>query len=563
MTLPASHWIRRLSVSSFLKRIEPLGPRERDIALRIRLPDDPELFALLTLPGHCRHPFAPVHRLVFDWHRRMGRDDLSSRAGLRFALAAPRGAAKSTLVSLILLLHDVVFHRERYIVLLSATERQARQRLRAIRAELDSPSVRPWIGSGIEVTGTTRSLRIGGVQIDVAGAGCELRGLNVDGWRPTKIVLDDAEPSRCADSPTARGRLLDWFAEVVEYLGDRYTHIVAIGTILHEKSLLASLLGRADFVSHRARSIITHAEGSTEAWTQWRRLLLDLSDPDRRQHAREFHQAHRADMDAGSEVLWPDKEDYEELMAQLTLQGRRAFAQEKQNEPMGPEEALFDPEQILRGFWRGSVLEIRLGAGDQATLLRSIPNAAKSGQRVGFLDSALGKGGQRGSGDFAALAVVLELPDGTMLVERLEARRIPPSQQVGRLYDLHALAPFVEVGVEGTGFQELLLLPIEEERRRRRAARQRDDLAVRAIRPTRSKAARIASLEPLLSAGRLVLAEGLDEELWDELRTWPRCRHDDALDALAGAVGLLQDRPQKTKKIYEGIRSGRAPLGTF
>src|SRR5690606_41735477 len=55
---------------------------------------------------------------------------------LRLALAAPRGSAKSTVASLILTLHDIVYEREPYILLISATKRQAQQRLAAIRKEL-------------------------------------------------------------------------------------------------------------------------------------------------------------------------------------------------------------------------------------------------------------------------------------------------------------------------------------------------------------------------------------------------------------------------------------------
>jgi predicted phage terminase large subunit-like protein len=557
---PEPHWILKHSASSFLKTIDGFGPRERDALLKLRFAHDPEFFAYAALPGHCRLPFAEMHRLLFRWQAGMGVTPLATRTGQRFALAAPRGSAKSTIVSLMLLLHDLVFARERYIVLLSATERQARQRLRAIRTELESPALRPWLPPDADITATGTTLRLGHIQVEAAGAGCELRGLNIDGWRPTKIVLDDAEPSRCADSPAARTRIHDWFAEVVEYLGDRYTHLMAIGTILHEKSLLATLLARPDFVTVRARSIITHAGGAGDLWQDWRRRLLDLSNTHRRRDARDWFLTNREPMESGAEVLWPEKEDYEELMCQLTLQGRRAFAQEKQNEPLGPEEALFTPERILRARWVDGTLEVLQGT--DGVVVRTLNSARLAPRRVGFLDAALGKGRAKGTGDFAALAVVLAFPDGTLLVERLEARRIPPSEQVRRLFDQHAAAPFHDLAIEGTGFQELLLLPIAEEQRIRRRDGNAVELPVRAVHPNRSKAARIASLEPLFCSGRLVLGEGLDEELWEELRTWPRSTHDDALDAIAGAVELAE-LTRKSKNIFDSIRPPTSSLRTY
>ncbi len=201
------------------------GARRRAL-IRLRMKEDPEFFARRLFPDYCRLPFSPMHRAIFRWHGRMGEGRVPSRRGLRFALAAPRGSAKSTLVSLILPLHDLLFRREKYMVLLSATERQAAQRLRAVRRELTRfPSRHCRL--------TARVLEYGKARMEAHGAGTELRGISHGSWRPTKIILDDAETSRCATSGRARLRLRDWFAEIVEYLGDSYTHLLAIGTILH------------------------------------------------------------------------------------------------------------------------------------------------------------------------------------------------------------------------------------------------------------------------------------------------------------------------------------------
>ncbi len=515
----------------------------REAALLRRFLELPEYFAKCALTSHCRLPFAEFHRVLFDWQREMSRARPPDRRGLRFVLAAPRGNAKSTVASLALPLHDIVFAREEYILLLSATERQAMQRLRAIRRELqvgDAGRIAVRRATAEADRFTSGTVVFNGVRVDAMGAGTEIRGVLFNGFRPTKIILDDAEASSSASSALARERLAAWYGEVVEYLGDVYTHIVAVGTVLHEKGLMAKLLARPDFIGLRAPSIESFATRS-DLWTLWQAKLMNFADPRRRESARQYFLANREKMLHGARVLWPEKEDYEDLMAQLTLTGRRAFYQEKQNAPLGAEDALFDSARALRATLEDGELLIAVVAENRRAVVRRY-RAPHGGRRFCHLDASLGKGRANARGDFAAIATVLLLPDGSMVLERLLAERLPPSHQVARLFDLHAELAFDRVSIEGTGFQELLAPLVEEERARRRAASLpgADMPPVAVVHPRKSKAARIATLEPLLANGTLALGARLDEEFWEELDNYPRVRHDDALDAAAGAVELAQ-----------------------
>lgn len=510
-------------------------PRHHRRLLGIRAEVDLGVFAGQALRDHVRLPFAPFHRELMRLHGRMGGVPWAERLGLRVALAAPRGSAKSTLVSLLLPLHDIVYRRESYIVLISATQRQAQQRLRALRGELTGRTrLTSWFPKLREpgcVEASARLLIANGVRLEAFGAGSEMRGISHDSWRPTKIILDDAESSAAAESGRRRTHLIDWFREVVEHLGDRYTHLLAIGTILHREGLLAYLLARPDFEAIHCRSILSFADPSPR-WDHWRRLLTDTGQSDRRERARAYFLAHRTAMEQGAEVLWPEKEDYEQLQVQLVTQGRRAFFQEKQNEPLGPEDALFEPERAWRGRRAAGGIEILPPGSHRAA--RHVP--LEDLRLFGYHDAAMGK--HRGKGDFAALATVGLAPDSTLVAVSLWVRRAAPSAQVQNLFETHELEPFERLAIEGTGFQELLTLPIEAERRRRREAGRRHDLPVEVVKPSRRKESRIATLEPLLSSGRLVLAESLPEEFWRELQDFPRVEHDDALDALAEAVEL-------------------------
>ena len=240
-------------------------------------------------------------------------------------------------------------------------------------------------------------------------------------------------------------------------------------------------------------------------------------------------------MEQGSAIAWPAKEDIETLMAELTLVGRRAFFQEKQNTPLGRSDAVFDPTRLLVARRDDAHWEVMAEGLRGPVAVRRAPHTAR---RFGYLDAALGKSAAIARGDFAALAAVVLLDDGTLVIDELGARRLSPTAQIEWLFASHEAAPYRRLAIEGTGFQELLLLPLEAERSRRRQEGDRWDLPTEARHPRRNKAARIAGLEPLIQSGRLVLGCDPGEEFREELANWPRCRHDDALDALAGAVEM-------------------------
>ncbi len=225
-------------------------------------------------------------------------------------------------------------------------------------------------------------------------------------------------------------------------------------------------------------------------------------------------------------------------MAQLTLQGRRAFYREKQNTPLGAEDALFDSGRALHARYIQDFWEVYTPETD--IVVRRIPSADML--RVGFLDAAMGKRASLSRGDVSAMATVLVYTDGTMVLEDVWARRVSPSAQVKRLLDRHEEFPYDLFAIEGNGFQELFLPLVEEEKKARRRVKRRADLALTVVHPKKSKLSRIAALEPLITNGTLALGGNLDEEFWEELANYPRSSHDDALDAVAGAVQLARER---------------------
>ncbi|MBN1865759.1 phage terminase large subunit [Candidatus Sumerlaeota bacterium] len=162
----------------------------------------------------------------------------------------------------------------------------------------------------------------------------------------------------------------------------------------------------------------------------------------------------------------------------------------------------------------------------------------------GFLDSATGRGAKRRTGDFAAIATVGADRAGYFYVLDVWLRRAAPTAQIAAMFDLHARWRYALFGIETNCFQELLLLPIEEERKRRREASGRDSTAwqipIREVHHSQNKETRIATLEPLVTNGWLRFATGLPDPFWAQMESFPHGEHDDALDAIEGAVSLLR-----------------------
>lgn len=103
---------------------------------------DPAEFGSYYLSHYFTRRSPPFHRqLSALWRRRVmkNRDPVSDCAailtekGTRSAIAAPRGHAKSTVMSLQNVLHAALFGYKRYILLVSDTEAQAVSFLDAIK----------------------------------------------------------------------------------------------------------------------------------------------------------------------------------------------------------------------------------------------------------------------------------------------------------------------------------------------------------------------------------------------------------------------------------------------
>ncbi|MCX7044659.1 MAG: hypothetical protein NTX50_04110 [Candidatus Sumerlaeota bacterium] len=568
------HKIRALKQSPDLAAAEA-SRTEAEKALREACERDVARFAREFFHEYCRLAPSVFHRWVFrEYNRRAGMKP-PLREGRRLALAAPRGHAKSTLQSLILPIHSLLYQREKYIVILSATLKQSQQKLEAIGYQLQRNARLHRVFGAAESKDAKFSstvIEAFDTRIEAYSAGSEVRGLVHKGYRPTLVILDDVEDSESVESGEQREKLAAWFSEVIEHLGNGYTNLTIVGTLLHPQSLLASLLKRPDFKTARFRAVRAFAKRA-DLWERWRELYSNLRDPARIKTAQTFFYEHKREMLEGARALWPEKETYYKLMIQLATQGRRAFFQEKQNDPSLADVAIFDPARArhFRLERDALVLETSPSAEDRST---GSKGTGGDGERVelaeltvaGFLDAAMGKSASSGrtrGGDYAALVTVGADAHGFIYVLDARVERARPSQQAQWVFDLAERWGHRVIGVEGNCFQELMMIPIEDERARRRAGKRPCQVAVEPVSNRASKDARIRSLESLIENGILRFARGLGETFLQQLEGYPG-RYDDGPDALAGAVELVRrNQSGAPLKAQSRKRESRAPLRNF
>jgi predicted phage terminase large subunit-like protein len=137
--------------------------------------------------------------------------------------------------------------------------------------------------------------------------------------------------------------------------------------------------------------------------------------------------------------------------------------------------------------------------------------------------------------DYASIVVVGHDTHGFLYVLEAYVERQKPDKQIQALVQLCKRWNVSKVVVESNGFQHLLVSQV-------RKHLLDEELTVRVLAQQNScnKKLRIAGLEPLFSNKTLLLNRRISPLLIDQLKYFPTATHDDAVDALAGAVeGLV------------------------
>jgi predicted phage terminase large subunit-like protein len=461
---------------------------------------DYEFFARTYFPHYIKHDNAVLHTYLYKRLPEL----VDAPEGQHEAIAAPRGNAKSTLVTQIFTLWCILTGRKKYPLIIMDALDQAATMLEAIKAELqfnprlamDYPS---HTGAGrVWQVGTI--ITNGGAKVQAFGSGKRMRGLRHGPHRPDLAIGDDLENDENVRSPEQRDKLESWLKKTVLSLGaaDDTMDVVVIGTILHYDSVLSRLLKNPLWKRKKFKAIIQWPH-RMDLWDKWEELLLNCDDEGAT--ANLFYLANRASMEFGAEVCWPAGQPLLKLMIKRARDGHPAFDSEQQNDPVSGDDAPF--HGVIQ-FWVNRLAEWVF---------------------FGACDPSLGKAGA--SRDPSALLVGgMNRTTGILdVVEAKIAKRVP-DKIISDVIELQRIYQCLVWGVESVQFQEFLRTELVK-----RSAKLGIPVPARAVNPHTDKLLRIEALQPHMANGLLRLHPS-QSTLIEQLTHFPKADHDDGPDAL-------------------------------
>lgn len=435
--------------------------------------------------------------------------------GNKNAIIAPRGGAKTTLVSKTFPLQCVCHKLEHYIILVGDTTEQAQQNLEAIKHELtdnDQLAARYPQAYGEGPTwNQDQIITRNGVKIHALGAGKSFRGRSFRQHRPGLVIVDDLDSDEAVMSENQRNKMWSWFSKVLIPIGNERTNFLFVGTALHRDDTLHRIKKNVANWQFQVFKGLLSEPSSSELWQQWKGLYCDLTLPvERRQsNARSLFEANLDAMLAGSDVLWPEREPLYALMEYRASYGEAAFLSEYQGVPTADLAAEWPADLFGDDIWFDRWPDMPL--------------------RVISLDPSKGK---TDTSDYSAFVLAGQGTDGTLYVDaNLQRRDTTRIVEDGWILN-EAFSPHLFV-IEINQFQELLKTEFE-----RQAALRGTVLPLAGVNNVLNKRTRIRSLGPYLSQKRIKFKRNSRgaELLVDQLREFPFSQYDDGPDALESAI---------------------------
>lgn len=430
--------------------------------------------------------------------------DLCTSGYKKVAIAAPRGHAKSTSISLSYILAEALFRQSSFILLVSDTEGQAKLFLNDIKVELEeNEDLQGLFGRAALVKDSETDIIVmmeDGYQFRIIAKGSEqkVRGLKWRNRRPDLIVGDDLENDEIVMNKDRREKFRNWFRKALVPCLSRGGKIIIVGTVLHMDSMLERLLNDPHW--HSAR-----------------------------------YAAHNSDF---SKILWPEQfsqKDLEEIRNEYILDGMpEGYSQEYLNYPIDESTAYFRRDDF-----------------------RFINDEDIPYEQLSYYSAVDFAIGEKDHSDYTVIATVGIDHRNNMYVVDVIRGRWDAMEIVDRMFDVNSkwhpdimtveeghisksLGPYINERMLDTGNFISLLKKV----------------------PVKDKEARARSMQARFRQGTVYFPYTLmDKEkimpnwypdLEQELVRFPRDVHDDQVDALAWiGLTLSEMSPGLTEKEYE------------
>lgn len=229
-----------------------------------------------------------------DFHMRLINTALNEPRGL---VLFPAGHGKTTLISCMLPVLEVIRNPDIRIAIIAKNDNEATAIMSSIKSEFENNQLliadygpfrpqngdpmRAWLTEAISVKGRNR----GGKEHTIAVFGAGSR--QILGWRTDWVIMDDTVTERNSATDDQRMKHVTWFNDCVstspekKKAGTLNGRITAVGTMFHPKDLYATITGKrkADgtpmYKSHREDAIRDY-EAKLPLWPQvwsWEDLM--------------------------------------------------------------------------------------------------------------------------------------------------------------------------------------------------------------------------------------------------------------------------------------------------
>lgn len=435
----------------------------------------------------------------------------------KVAVAAPRRTAKTTAVTQTCGLAAVLFRQRRYVLIVSDTITQAVQFLGEIKQQLaENEQLRTLFkikGFIKEAEDDFICMCEDGHTFRMAAKGAEqkLRGLKWDGRRPDLILCDDLENDEIVMNKERRAKFKRWFYAALLPSMSKSGKIMYVGTILHNDSLLESLMPKKMYRGYTLEPLKTWVQdrlGKPRAVDGWISVKYKAHTPD------------------FSEILWKENytsEYFRELKSEYVAQGiPDVYSQEYLNTPIDETLAYFRRAD-MRDF-----TDVDREFLNQAGWQRHFNFYIGTDLAVSTLEvsdwSVFVVGGVDEKGYLWIFDIIRERMDAQEIVEvilKLERRWEPSTISMEKGQIEKSIGPFLRQRMLDTG-----TFP-----------------NITAVSPSSDKLTRARSIQARMRAGGVKFDKVADwyYDFEDEAAIFPRGKHDDQIDALA-YVGLIVDK---------------------
>lgn len=179
--------------------------------------------------------------------------------------------------------------------------------------------------------------------------------------RADLIICDDIVNQENSATEAQRLKVIDWIDTTVRPVLVPEGRFMYLGNTWHQDDLVSRLLKNPQYDFRKRMKSIFHDSNHMELWDDWARIKTDenLSIEERLMQASEFYLLHKAEMDDGVSVLWPEKYDYGWLFLER-LNNPYAFARMYQCDPSDRPDQKFKDAWIEMACKKGAKMRLQL-----------------------------------------------------------------------------------------------------------------------------------------------------------------------------------------------------------